>query len=92
MIFYNKKKTMKKIFLFLIIILTVFTSCNSDAVNENKCLDSVIKAYPNSTIYVDLEDPFYYYVVDSIGLILVKTMSPSSPDITSTIRLTKVQK
>jgi len=82
---------MRKIILSLTIALTVFTSCEYSGDDENKCLNSVIKAYPNSDIYVDLEKPFVYYVIDSNGFLVVETGAIKSPDITSVVRLSKIQ-
>ncbi len=82
---------MKKIILLSAIALTIFASCNKSAMDETNCLNSVIKAYPNSDIYVELGEAYCYYIVDSTGLTLVKTMSWKSPDITSATKLTKIQ-
>ena len=82
---------MRKTILLLTITLTVFTSCEYSGADENKCLNSVTKAYPNSDIYVDLENPFVYYVIDSNGVFVVYTGAIKSPDITSVVRLSKIK-
>lgn len=83
---------MKKLFLLSAVMAIVFTSCtNSGAFDNNKCMDSVKNDYPNSDIYTDMDRDFYFYVVDSSGIKIVKTMSINSPKVTSVIVLTKIQ-
>jgi len=63
---------MKKLKLIAVAITLVFASC-SDAMDSKKCLESVAKTFPNSTIYQEAGCFFTFYVVDSSGIKIVST-------------------
>lgn len=76
-------------YLILIVIILGLISCN-DSMNKNLCLESVRKTFPHSKIYIDLQSPFKFTVVNSSGVKNVECMNLTDLEISKITCLIKV--
>jgi hypothetical protein len=59
----------------------LFSSCNDEASDPIKCLNSVKSVYPNSKIYKHPESSFIFLVVDSLGMREVTTLNSNDSNV-----------
>ncbi len=72
----------KLIILITIGLIILLTSCNSEGLNQNSCINNVRKIFPNSKIYnFPDENKYIFYVVDSTGIKRVETLFLSNNNI-----------
>lgn len=83
---------MKKLaILFLVVGIIGTLSCNDDAYNQDKCLESVQKKYPKDKIYLIPGEKYTFIVQDSTHLYFVKTMDPNSTEVTGSTAAILIQ-
>ena len=74
---------MKKL-LFIAIALLLVASCGKqESTDKEACYKSVRGKFPNAKIYKDYEHDYTFYVVDSTGVKVVKTMNSSDAEVSS---------